>query len=232
MLRAQRGKSFLIVLVLGFALGACSYRHEKGTPTADAGIADPKARAAAGTSGTSEIGQYSFGDVKTQVLHDRCVKCHKGYDDYQKVYAARDAIYRAVFVERRMPKNNPPLGREEAAILKSWLASGAPEELPFVQPPVPTPAPALFTPTWTNVQSAFFDRHCTECHNSGYAEKDLDLTNFKMTRANASLIFTRVVVEGTMPPSEEAAGKITAEEKTLLMNWIASRMPGPEATQR
>lgn len=214
-----------LALIPGFiavSLGACAYRNEKD------GSASGDAREAAQSP--------SFAQVRDQVFAAKCTSCHhhqSDFTDYAKTYADRAEIQQKVFGDRTMPKGDV-LSADQSALLKKWLDSGAPEQAG--QPPA-TPAPtpsreANLDPTWDGVQKNFFAPYCIRCHSGDAPKGDLDLTNLSQIRPLSNKIMDRVFfnTEKPMPPKKPARDKITPEEKVLLLNWIAAKMPGPDGT--
>lgn len=192
------------LLVVFFALSACSYREEKEKTLI------PK--------------NLGFTEIKSLVLAPRCISCHGSqlsvYENIKPLLSEISMRVRADAGARIMPPSgSTSLSEEEREALLSWIKNGAPEgtpEEPVPQPVKPTPPRVLYQ----EVQQKVFEPRCIYCHN-GFATYEGVLEKIRPIE--------QMVKQGMMPPDSE--GPLSREEKNLVLDWIASGTPKSEDTQ-
>lgn len=221
-----------ITACIALTMGACAYQHDKGAESAARGQNPPSARGSAAAPG--------FAEVSAAVIGPRCASCHhhESYKQYATVFGARADILDQVFVQKRMPKGCTPLTDAESALLRRWLDAGAPEQATAgtespapgaTATPVPAPTPVLSadnSPIPARVTEAFFKPHCIRCHDTTRAAGGLDLTHPARVRGAIDSILHRYLVMQNMPPRRPAFESITEEQREILLDWIAAKMPG------
>ncbi|MGE0631174.1 MAG: hypothetical protein AB7O96_02110 [Pseudobdellovibrionaceae bacterium] len=204
-----RSKIQILLLVLmtsAFGLSACNYRIDKMNLEKDDPIHKPGDNSGQDTGEKPE--RLSWLNVFAEVIKPKCVDCHKGMAEYEKVKKKIPAIRKEVFVMRTMPKGGS-LTEEQSRLLSDWIDAGAPENTPEVKPE----EPIVVKLSWNNVFAKVFEPRCIDCHRG--------LKTYARVKEKIADIELEVFTFGSMPED----GPLTAEQSELLKNWIAAGAP-------
>jgi serine/threonine protein kinase/mono/diheme cytochrome c family protein len=193
-----------------------------------------------------------------EILHKYCYECH-GQDlknmekdlnvlDYQALLddprhvVVPGEVEGSELIRRIEDDSMPPtdedeyprLSSDERALLKRWVAGGAPAFADLKSEPLP-PEPA---PTKLAIEvKEIFSEKCAECHFFNKAKKGIKILNHDLLVAKRkvvlpgapenSLLYQILVTtdkKKLMPPPE-SANPLTDEEKETIRRWIAEGAP-------
>lgn len=209
----------------------------------------------------SQYKSFSFDLVFSQVIGPRCLECHSTEKKDQPDLTSYSKVMRFVKpgdpfnsdlylslagVTGDMPMKRSPLGVNQRALIKLWIASGAPQsagqgqeppDLPDLPPP---PVKEVqVKATYSSLNANVFVPYCLECHqprpskNKGPAG-GLDLTTYESAIASRaedddSLIIVpgqpdqsslvEVMQKGTMP-RPNTAPRLSKNVADALAEWI------------
>lgn len=195
------------------------------------------------TAEEGEIEKLSsdFESIRTNIFSPRCTTCHQQYDRYESVISELKSIQSAIESDR-MPKRGGPLSASQKEILKRWIAKGAPRNSRTGETPPEKPVGAA----WATVSAEIIFPKCTVCHSPNGQAKFLDLSSRqsifsqrnKVYEGGAKLIdfdnpeksyLIALVTDPTdpmpPPPPFSNISRLTAEQVSLLTEWIALGLP-------
>ncbi len=166
------------------------------------------------------------------------------WNSYEVSFAKKDRLLDRVVIKRDMPLGMP-MTDEERALVAEWLKLGAPQggaestppptQVAMPEPPSaspapeapsePAPAPAPQPPTssegeiltYAKVKTAVFDQYCALCHNENTGDLMPNWGSFSVVSSRKDKIYTRVVLEKTMPPE---GMPFSEEARDMLKQWI------------
>ncbi len=197
-----------------------------------------------------------------EILHRHCYECHGGAKTERRFHvldrnSLLDANRRNVvpgdtahsrLIQRiedgTMPPEDdddwrPRVSEPELAILKEWIAGGAPE-FPPEDPQNPTP-PVVPQSKLAAQAYAIFVRRCHNCHKLGEAKGGIKILNHDLLvsrrkvvvpgKPEESEVYQLLVIDDpdqVMPPPKEE--RLTPEEIDTVRRWIADgAKPFPRA---
>ncbi len=175
-------------------------------------------------------GNYGYEQVKRNVLDSSCVGCHATKNPilltYAQVKAALPKIVNAVFVEKSMPPKG--IKKIELAILKKWIADGAPEVVNNPSPdpgtqPIPSGRPIL----WSQFKQLVFEKQCLNCHFKGNKDGISDYSDINIVRASIPTAMYLTLVTKQMPPPPV---RLSLEESDAFSRWIFDGMRDDNGT--
>lgn len=182
-------------------------------------------------------------DIKP-IFQRTCSACHNegsaipNWNNYEVSFVKKDRLLDRVVIKRDMPLGMP-MTDEERGLVAEWLKLGAPEgklnnqapPTPIVRPepepaasPSPSPEPAPVPSTtessilnYAKVKTAVFDQYCALCHNENGGDLMPNWGSYSITSGRKDKIYTRVVLEKTMPPE---GMPFSEEARETLKKWI------------
>lgn len=217
----MKGKIALAVSILCLFASGCNYYEKKSGSDLIEG------------SGKSEV--LSFSTVYERVLSKRCTECHsaahgnKGkvnLETYAEVLKNIDDI-KSDIEDGSMPKDRPPLSRDERGLILRWIAAGAPEfprseEGPTTEPtpspaPSPTPGPIPELIDFKMVFDQVIEPACLKCHSTPENKGDVNLETYAQIYANRVDIEADVR-DGSMPKKKS----LSPLQRELILRWLAA----------
>ncbi len=211
-----------IFIVGALALGmvsACNFRYEK-----DSG-------AKGGDSTFAQVESVGFDRVNAEIFLPKCASCHAQKEpilnSYETIVANLRNIEDSVLVKKSMPKREP-LAENLQALLRSWIADGAPREVGQSKLPVVPEETAIPRPyTFASLKKDVLARNCNGCHFVGNADGITELETFESTYSVKEFILPLVMGfdgkeavpdEVRMPPL--TAPQPSEGEKLRLLLWF------------
>lgn len=240
-------KLSLLLLATVF-LGACNYRIEKVVSGNAAGEQSVPA------------GQIDFAAVRSALFQPACFECHaasgRNISPNVETYAnvkSNLASIKAAIDNNSMPKNRAPLSASQKKLLSDWIAAGAPENRqagppngpPSTSPPAnpgnppANPPPSSDNPVlaldYETVHRVVLQPACIRCHSGGDGAAGVNLDTYQNVLSNIRDVKS-TIEDGSMP----RRGKLSDQQKDLILRWIAAGAPertgrpgsGPECDQR
>lgn len=175
-------------------------------------------------------GEINFDKIKNEILTPHCIKCHKGYDDYQNVKNDISKIERAIRTGT-MPKNDEPLSTKKHELVLGWIKGGM-KQGNIISPPNNSDE-VIFS----NIANKILYPKCVFCHSQDGQASFLDLSNrqsifearnglLDFDDPDASYLLEVVKDEQEpMPPSWSGIEKLNKNEIDLLKEWIKRGIP-------
>ncbi len=162
-------------------------------------------------------------DIKP-LFERACQACHNNgsaipdWSNYEVSFAKRDRLLERVVIKRDMPLGIP-ITEEERRLIGDWLRLGAPKGGSRPTTPVEPVEPALENEvlTYAQVKSKVFDPYCAVCHNENSGELMPNWGNPETVRGLKDKIYSRVVLDKTMPPP---GLPFSEEAREILKKWI------------
>ncbi len=117
-----------------------------------------------------EIDGLSFQKIKSEVLNEYCLSCHRDQNrtdkkyplvTYAEVFSRLSEIYDSVFVKETMPQRKV-LSSRARSLLQEWINIGAPE---FAKNPTSIPVELPIQPRFSSIRDRIFNVRCGYCHN-------------------------------------------------------------------
>ena len=217
-------KALRLSLAIAFALvvltsAACNYNklHDSAAATS-------------GKIGTESLDNVDYAFVQNNVIAPKCLACHsaaggnQGGTNLENLKAVRALMSRVSYraIERRdMPPSG--LGERDLMILKNWIEQGAPESVVGPQEATSDSTIEQGPNDWAKIRDRIFTQKCLDCHSGKNPEAGLDLSTLTSTKAKASAIFDRVIVQGNMPIAPYPA--LAPRERRVLLKWFDLGMP-------
>ncbi len=213
-------KLFVLVGFLSIA-SSCAYRVDKTAD--DSELVD---------SSVSK-GSYGYEQVNRNVFLTQCLGCHVKKNPQLATYAdvknALPKIINAVFVEKNMPPKG--MSKVDFAILRKWIADGAPEKVPNPSPDPsssPQPTPPLGRPIlWTQFKQQVFEKQCLNCHFTGNKDGVSDYSDINVLRSTIATAMYLTLVTKQMPPPPV---KLSSDESDVFSRWIIDGMRDDNGT--
>ena len=223
----DRKLRMLSILLITLVMSSCgNYKELKSEPSAS-------------FSNINFVSGLTFDDVKDDVFAARCVSCHPAYSDFDSVVGDLDAITASI-ASGRMPADGPLASDLKDKVL-SWIQVGAPEGSSTAGT-APVEDLNILAPNWKSISKNIFQKKCVACHNpkGRYAQLPLDRRSGLFTKVPSSLTgllfdfsdpaqsyMIEVIADPfePMPPEWSSFDKVTAEELTVLQEWIALGLP-------
>lgn len=232
-------KIIIISFISIAALAACNYHVDKTGTGGENTLAIPR-----------DSSELNFAIIKSNILKPRCYECHSStgrnmqplLDEYSAVIANLKDIEADVGTDR-MPLRRSPLTAAEKEALAQWIAAGAPETVagapqpkpePKPEPtpePTPTPTPTPTPPPvgeakldYATVHARVIEPMCLRCHTQPKPRAGVSLDTYENVKKNLAGVKEQIET-GMMPPRDS----LTAEQLSLLTNWINAGAPEVEA---
>lgn len=236
----MRGYSYTIIFSL--IISSCNYRLDK-----TAGATDPN-------GSLSDKLPISWSTVETKVL-STCFRCHAGnvpplLNKCELIVSNFSKVMGEV-VSGDMPpasQGYPALTSCQQAILKKWQELNFPQESSHtsaelkecssevVQPVVPLDK---LPPTYANFNERVLQKYCLSCHNkegadpmaSGillypYVEMKAKTNLLKGPGSASKLVkILSATDDERMPPPDDGAAGLTADEINFVIRWIDAGAP-------
>jgi hypothetical protein len=215
-----------LVLFLGLIVSGCSFSLQKASSTEDLAGADS-------TLNESEVPSYS--NIRSQILQPHCLSCH-GREapillTFDQVKSNLAAIERTVLQEYSMPQSGP-LSSAKQALLRDWIAAGAPETVVTSRPAsdsAPVTTPVLSGPSrpvrFAALKEQVLDVACNSCHFPGNEEGLSPLTTHAEVLEVGGSLWGFTILEASMPPSDvPGVEPLSALQKDLISLWFADGM--------
>lgn len=178
----------------------------------------------------------SYQEVASQVLAPKCLACHDSgarlqLDSYEKVFAQRKAIRKAVILSHSMPKAPiSPLTMNELKLVAAWIKAGAPlHPLNGSQGPDEGPTKVLEA-NFESIKSHIIDRKCITCHGVQARLPLVTKDDFLHSRRNIVIphhpdesVFIQALQEGAkkfMPPKKTGFTSVSEKERAVIRQWI------------
>jgi len=176
----------------------------------------------------------NFENIKTSVLNESCLQCHKAYENYNAVKGDIDKILAQIGSDQ-MPLNMAPLKDEQKNLLRAWKLAGTPFDSDDTDS---TPTEPELEPLWESVSVKIIFPKCVSCHNpngqasfldlstrqSFFDNRDYLLNNFEDVE-NSYLIEVITDPDEPMPPKWSSFEQLNEKEISTLIEWIQKGLP-------
>ncbi len=208
--------NFIVIAICSIFI-SCNYNHIKSGAAGE------------GSKSLMKLESLDFIKEKNEVIAPRCLGCHatitgnKGGVNLESYANVRKYITRITFrtLEKQDMPPAGPLSTAEYNFLKAWIDLGAPE---FASEATAQVTDLQVGPTdWKKIREKVLGPKCIDCHQQPNPLGKFDVTSLTEVRANAKLIFDRVIIKQDMPVAPYPT--LSPTERKILLHWFDLGMP-------